>query len=236
MNIEALWSYMQVELEADKFGNEMKQSPKRKLLLKNSEFLKEQQTLNAKIEGDIASINDRLTEIKAEIERLTTLLSEHKAKLDAEPPKTLQDVKEASNAINKIVGALTAYTKELQKLQKETESKDQRQREIRSRAVKAKQEYDAVKQEYDKEFAVDKVKLKKLRDTAEAEAAKLDPNDLAEYKTIKQRITPPIARLSDNNQCMGCFVSLPLGTLREVKTSGKIKKCDNCGRILYVTD
>ena len=33
MNLDALWNYMQFDLEADKFGSDMRQSPKRQLLL-----------------------------------------------------------------------------------------------------------------------------------------------------------------------------------------------------------
>lgn len=62
-----------------------------------------------------------------------------------------------------------------------------------------------MKLEYDKEYADDTVKLKNLRARAEAEEKKTDPADLEKYKSIKAHVTPPMAKMM-NNQCSGCFM------------------------------
>ena len=81
MNLDALWNYMQFDLEADKFGSDMRQSPKRQLLLKDRNFLKEQQTNIVKIENDVSTMNDRMEAIRDEVERLNKLLAEQRARL-----------------------------------------------------------------------------------------------------------------------------------------------------------
>lgn len=235
MNLDALWNYMQLDLEADKFGNDMRQSPKRQLLLKHRNFLKEQQNNIVKIENDVSTMNDRMEAIKDEVERLNKLLSEQKAELEKNPPSTLEDIKARSAAVSKLLDALSRYEQELSKMRKDAENRDRQQRDIRVRAAKAKAEYDSVKEEYDKEFATDSVQLKKLRARAEQEEGKLDPADIEKYKAVKQHVTPPMAMLL-NDQCSGCFMGLPLGTLRDLKAGERTVTCDNCGRILCIRE
>ena len=235
MNLNALWNYMQYDLEADKFRSEMNQSPKRKLLLKHTEFLKEQQARFAKSEADINAIGEKLEELSAEIERLSALIQETIATLTSADANNGDDIAAKLKIADKQVATLESYEKELNRLRKEAESTERNQIQIKRNAAKAKGEYDAVKAEYDKEFATDKVKLKQLKDTAEKEAAKLAPEDLERYKQIKAHCTPPISKVV-NNQCTGCFMTLSVGTLRDIKDSGKVIACDNCGRLLYTED
>ncbi len=232
MNLDALWNYMTFDLEADKFENDMRQSPKRQLLLKHRTFLKDQQTNMAKIEADVAGMSDRMDALKDEIERLAGLLTEQKAQIEKNPPETEDEIKEKSAAVSKLLEAFTRYEQELTKMRKDFDTRDRQQKEIRVRAAKAKAEFDSVKIEYDKEFAQDTVKLKQLRAKVEGESRRVEESDLERYKAIKQHCTPPMARLMEN-QCSGCFMSLPLGTLRDLKAGEKITVCDNCGRILY---
>ncbi|MBQ4158412.1 MAG: hypothetical protein IJD86_09790 [Clostridia bacterium] len=235
MNLDALWNYMQIDLKADKFESDMRQSPKRQLLLKHRNFLKDQQANIAKIESDVSNMNTRMEAVKEEVIRLTALLSEQKAQLEKNPPKTLEEVQEKSAAVSKVLEALTHFEQELQKMRKDADMRDRQQKDIRVRAAKAKAEFDQVKIEYDREFARDTIELKELRAKVEKEGAKIDEADLERYKKIKQHVTPPMALLMDS-QCSGCFMSLPLGTLRDAKGSEQITVCDNCGRILYLKD
>ena len=235
MNLDALWNYMQFDLEADKFGSDMRQSPKRQLLLKDRNFLKEQQTNIVKIENDVSTMNDRMEAIRDEVERPNKLLAEQRARLESEPPKTAEEIEERVTAIEKVLESMKHYEQELSKMRKDADARDRQQKEIRVRAAKTKAEYDAVKLEYDKEYADDTVKLKNLRARAEAEEKKTDPADLEKYKSIKAHVTPPMAKMM-NNQCSGCFMALPLGTLRDLKSGEHMVTCDNCGRILYAKD
>ena len=76
MNLAELWNYMLLDMEAERFANEMRQSAKRKLLLKQTEFLKEQQAKFAKVETDIEQLAQHLEELKKEADRLNALLGE----------------------------------------------------------------------------------------------------------------------------------------------------------------
>ena len=235
MNLDALWNYMQIENEAVKLENAMRQSPKRQLLLKNRNLFKDLQTNNTRIEAEFAQMITRFEELTEEHERLSALLLQHIEKLEKEPPETAEETKERTDAIVKLNETLGRYESEIKKLSKDADNKNRQQKDIRLQAAKAKAEYDRVKVEYDKEYTEDNAKLKDLRQKVQDESLKLDPEDFERYKTIKSHVTPPMALLM-NNQCSGCFMSLSIGTMRDMRTNDKITVCDNCGRILYTKD
>ena len=235
MNLPALWDYMQYDMEADRFSNEMKNSEKRKKLLKQQEFLKDQQARFAKTESDIAAVEERIGKCRQEAERLGKLLEGISAEIGDVNNMGSEEVSEKLKGAEKLLNAMDACEKELAAIRNESEAIDRSQTEIKRRAAKMKLEYDEVKKVYDVEFARDKLKLKELRDAAEKQAATLDKDDLDRYREIKRHCTPPIAKLV-NNQCTGCFMTLSVGTLREIKASNAAITCDNCGRLLYVPD
>ncbi len=235
MNLDALWNYMQIENEAAKLENAMRQSPKRQLLLKNRNLFKDLQSSNTRIESDFEQMAGRLEELINENERLSALLSQHLEKLEKEPPETKEEAKERTEAIVKLNETLGRYENEIKKLSKDVDAKTRQQKDIRMQAAKAKAEYDRVKVEYDKEYNEDNEKLKDLRQKVQDEAAKLDSKDYEQYKSVKSHVTPPMALLM-NNQCSGCFMSLSIGTIRDMRSGDTVTLCDNCGRILYTKD
>ena len=235
MHLDQLWQFMQVDMEADRFENKMRQSENRQKLLKQRTFLMDQQTNMKKLESEIAVMQDRLEAIRDEADRLDKLLAAAAAEIEANPPATAEDANKRAESVQKLVDSLSRYEQELQKLRKDSETKDRQQKEIRVRAAKTKIEYDQLKQVYDTEFKKDSAQLQKLRADIEKEAAKVEPKLLERYHSIKQHCTPPMARLIDG-QCSGCFMSLPSATLLELKEGNRIVECDNCGRILYIEE
>ena len=235
MHLDQLWQFMQVDMEADRFENKMRQSENRQKLLKQRTFLMDQQANMKKLESEIAVMQDRLEAIRDEADRLDKLLAAAAAEIEANPPTTAEDADKRAESVQKLVDSLSRYEQELQKLRKDSETKDRQQKEIRVRAAKTKIEYDQLKQVYDTEFKKDSAQLQKLRADIEKEAAKVEPKLLERYRSIKQHCTPPMARLIDG-QCSGCFMSLPSATLLELKEGKRIVECDNCGRILYIEE
>ena len=235
MHLDQLWQFMQVDMEADRFENKMRQSENRQKLLKQRTFLMDQQANMKKLESEIAVMQDRLEAIRDEADRLDKLLAAAAAEIEANPPTTAEDADKRAESVQKLVDSLSRYEQELQKLRKDSETKDRQQKEIRVRAAKTKIEYDQLKQVYDTEFKKDSAQLQKLRADIEKEAAKVEPKLLERYRSIKQHCTPPMAKLIDG-QCSGCFMSLPSATLLELKEGNRVVECDNCGRILYIEE
>ena len=232
MQLDTLWQFMQVDMEADHFEGRMRQSANRQKLMKQRDFLKDQQANMKKLESDVAVMQDRLEAVQDEAERLEKVLASLAEEFEKNPPATVEDAQKQSEAVQKLLDTLSRYEAELQKMRKDADTKDRQQKEIRVRAAQTKMEFDQLKVEYDKEFKADTAKLQDMRAKTEQEAKKVDPQLLAKYRSIKQHCTPPMAKLV-NGQCSGCFMSLPSATLLDIKNGDRIVECDNCGRILY---
>lgn len=235
MQLEKLWQFMQVDMEADKFEAKIRQSEKRQKLLKQRNFLMDQQNNMKKLESDVAAMSDRLEAVRDDAERLQKVLTGLMEELESNPPTSEEEANARMEPVQKLMDNLTRYEQELSKMRKDAEVKDRQQREIRVRAAKTKQEFDQLKQEYDVEFKQDTTTLKEMRARTEQESRKIDPQMLEKYRTIKQHCTPPMAKLIDG-QCSGCFMSLPSATLLAIKEECKLVTCDNCGRILYAAE
>ena len=232
MQLDRLWEFMQVDMEADKFEAQMRQSPNRQKLIKQRNFIMDQQTSMKKLEADVAAMQDRLEAIGDEARRLENVLSSMIEELEKNPPEALEESARRADAAMRLADTLAHYEQELAKMRKDADARDRQQKEIRVRAAKTKQEYDQLKLVYDQEFKQDTRKLAKMRENIEREAGTIDPELLQRYRLIKEHCAPPMARLVDG-QCSGCFMSLPSATLRELKLGEKTVECDNCGRILY---
>ena len=232
MQLDTLWQFMQVDMEADGFETKMRQSANRQKLIKARDFLKDQQANMKKLENDVAVMQDRLEAVQDEAVRLEKVLSGLSDEIAANPPQSVEEAQKQAESVQKLLDTLTRYEQELQKMRKDAEVKDRQQKEIRVRAAKTKQEFDQLKLDYDKEFKADTVKLQKMRDRVDQESKKVESGLLDKYKSIKQHCTPPMAKLI-NGQCSGCFMSLPSATLLEIRNGDRIVECDNCGRILY---
>ena len=235
MQLDKLWQFMQVDMEADRFEAKIRQSEKRQKLLKQRNFLMDQQNNMKKLESDVAAMTDRLEAVRDDAERLQKVLTGLMEELESNPPTSEEEANARMEPVQKLMDNLTRYEQELSKMRKDAEVKDRQQREIRVRAAKTKQEFDLLKKEYDVEFKQDTATLKDMRARTEQESGKIDPELLEKYRTIKQHFTPPMAKLIDG-QCSGCFMSLPSATLLAIKEQGKLVTCDNCGRILYAED
>ena len=235
MQLDTLWQFMLVDMEADNFENKMRQSANRQKLLQQRDFLKDQQANMKKLENDVAVMQDRLEAVEDEAKRLEKVLANLSEDISANPPQSAEEAAKRMESVQKLLDSLKRYEQELDKMRKDADIKDRQQKEIRVRAAKTKIEFDQLKQEYDREFKEDTAKLNELRANTEKESQKVDAELLEKYRNIKQHCTPPMARLMDG-QCTGCFVSLPSATLLNIKSGENIVLCDNCGRILYYKD
>lgn len=232
MQLDTLWQFMQVDMEADGFENQMRQSANRQKLIKQRDFLKDQQANMKKLENDVAVMQDRLEAVEDEAARLEKVLEGLTKEFEENPPANVEDAQKQAESVAKLLDTLQRYEAELAKMRKDADTKDRQQKEIRVRAAKTKIEFDQLKVEYDKEFKADTAKLQEMRAHTEQEAKKVDGQLLAKYRSIKQHCTPPMAKLI-NGQCSGCFMSLPSATLLDIRNGDRIVECDNCGRILY---
>ncbi|MBR0463489.1 MAG: hypothetical protein IJJ23_03795 [Clostridia bacterium] len=231
MQLDALWNFMQVDMDAERYESGMRNSPNRLKLLRQRDFLVEQQGNMKKVEASVATMADRLEVIKSEAARLQGRLDEFLTELKANPPQGREEVEKQKRAAQKLTESLSEYEKQLSQMRKDSEQYDRMQKDIRTRAARTKAEYDSLKQAYEKEFNESQKKLAELKTAADNEAKKIEPSLLARYRQVKQHALPPMAQLN-NDRCGGCNMSLSAATRDRLSNGNDIVECDNCGRIL----
>jgi len=228
-----LWQYQQVDIEVDRFEREMRADPKRQKLIKNRDFLVEQQGVIKRIENEVSVMADRLEALQDEVVRLRDSVAELNARLDAQQPAALEDTRAQMAAAQKLISSITRYEAELTKLRKDADARDRQQHEVRVRAAKVKAEFDQLKKSYDDEYKTQAAELEKLKARAAKASKEIQPEMLEKYNTIKRHSMPPMARLNDD-RCGGCNMSLPQAVLHKIRAGSSAVECENCGRILLV--
>lgn len=233
--IQKLWQYQQLDMEVDRFEREMRSSSNRQQLIKHRDFLKEQQNVVRRIEGEVTVMADRMDAIRDEITRLEESLRDLQETLEEEEPENLDIARKSLSHAQKLVNTLTRYEQELQKLRKDADVRDRQQHEVRVRAAKVKTEFDSLKQVYDVEYQEQMKQLELLKTQAQEAAKGIEPAAMDRFKAIKLHSTPPMAKLN-GDRCGGCNMSLPSVVLRNIRTGKEMVECENCGRIILVEE
>lgn len=231
--LELLWQYQQVDIEVDRFEREMRSDPKRQKLIKDRDFLMEQQNVIKRIESEVAVMADRLEALQDEVVRLRDSVGELASRLSDQEPTSLEETRALSSTAQRLITSITRYETELTKLRKDAEARDRQQHEVRVRAAKVKAEFDQLKKTYDEEYKGQAGELEKLKERSAKAAKEIQPDMLEKYNTIKRHSMPPMARLNED-RCGGCNMSLPQAVLHKIRAGSTAVECENCGRILLV--
>ena len=229
--IMMLWQFQQADMEADALEGEIKRAPNRRALMKNREFLVEQQNAVKRIEEEVYEMVDRVDVIKDAVGRLEEQLTALQKRMQDSPPQDLVQAKEMSGDMQRFLGDIASYEQEMKRIQKEAAERDRMEKEIRMKYVKVKTEYDKQKVEYEAEYKEQLKQLEEKRKVAQEKAVGIEEKLMERYLVIKQHSIPPMATLA-NDQCGGCNMSLPSVTLRNIKSGNKIIECETCGRMI----
>lgn len=235
MQLEKLWEYTQIDMEAERFKGEMQKAPNRVKLLKLRNFLVEQQNNMKRIEAEVTAMSERMETMRTEAAKLEVSLSELIKETKEAQDDSIAELDGLIEEAQKLNGLLSKYESEIERLRKDVDLRDRQQRNIRTSAAKSKAEYDQLKTVYDTEFKRDNEKLEALKAKVD-QAGKSIPSDLlAKYKEIRKQSIPPMAKLS-GSRCSGCNMGLPSAVARRITEGDELVVCDNCGRILYVAE
>lgn len=229
--LELLWQYQQEDMKADRIANEIRRSPTRQKLEKSRDFIMEQQKQYKQIDEQVAVMADRKDAIRDAIARCEDQLNALAAKFKANPPEDAEATRAMLQEVSKCRDTIASYEQEMNRIVKDSNDNERRQRNLRHEAAKAKMEFDQLKLVYDKESKEKKAELDAQRAVA-AEKAKVVAKELMdEYMTIKKHIAPPMARLL-GDQCSGCNTAQPSALLRKIKSGTVLVECETCGRMI----
>lgn len=235
-NLDVLWEYQALDLERDRLEREARNTPTRAKLNKLHGFLTEQQSAIAQVQKELEGREGMLARLNEKVNQLLNQLELEGSELDQmmqDPEVTAAEFTECRENYERLQADASAARRELLELTKWLEQTAKEYRETRTRASKAKKEYDALKLCCEQELAEAADGLKQASAAAKALGEKVDPPLLAAYHRVKKNHAIPMAKV-ENSQCGGCNMSLPTVVIKRVSNKVSIVECDNCGRILYV--
>ena len=228
--LELLWEYQQSDVEVYNLNRLIKRSPKRMKLLKLRDSLKEQQALLKSIEDEVLAMVDRSDALKDAVSLMEDQLKQLQGRIQENPAASSMDVQGYMDEAARIAGSLDEYDQEIRNIRRSATERDKRQRDIKVRAIRSKQEFDDLRVEYEIEYKEKAEELERLRAIAKSKMEGIDPEYLERYEAIKQRCMPPMAKIVDG-QCGGCNMGFPASVLRDIK-SGRPVECETCGRLI----
>ncbi len=228
--LDLLWEYQMADTEADNMAHSIRQSPKRQKLLKLRDYIRDQQESLKTLENELVAMSDRMDALKDAVSYADDQLKQLQKRVESEPAQTSQQIGQYVAEANQLNLTLGDYEQEIRRVRKSAEDRDRRQRDIKVRAIKSKEEFDVLREEYEQEFKEKSEVLDQLRLAAEEKKKGIEPEFLARYTAIKQHCTPPMAKLI-NGQCGGCNMGFPSSVLAAIR-SGKQVECETCGRLI----
>lgn len=231
--LQKLWEFQKIDMEADQYEKQMRASPKRQKLFKDRDFLLQQQNTMKKIEQDVETMAERVQALTADLTSLEESLRDLQETLVETEPETLDIARKSLDHCQKLVHQIGRMEQELQKIRKDSDVRQRQQHEVRVRAAKVKAEFDALRTTYDAEYKEQTSRLESMRKQAAEASSGVGAELLEKYKHIKQHRVPPVAVLSDD-RCGGCNMNLPAVVLRSIKVGAPYVECENCGRIVLV--
>nr|WP_122011866.1 C4-type zinc ribbon domain-containing protein [Maliibacterium massiliense] len=231
--LEKLWQYQQVDLEIDGIMAQVKATPLRQKLVRTYNYLKEQQQVVVRMEAELTETRRRLDLVLQECRASDEALAAWNE--DDLPEMSREELVKMRQQAASWADTMGKREKELARLAAALSERQKQLDEMRVKLARAKRDYPLLKEQYDGEVAKAEQQTAPLRAKRDTMAKNVDPALLKRYLNIKGRRPNPVAKVV-SDQCSGCNMSIAALVLRNVRTSGAIVECENCGRILYVTD
>lgn len=228
--LDLLWAYQQADTEADQLAHSIRLSPKRQRLLKLRDYIKDQQESLKTLENEVMAMSDRMDALKDAISLADDQLKGLQKRVQEHPPQGSVQSSQYIAEAQQISQTLHDFDQETKRVRQNVQDRDRRQRDIKLRALKSKEEFDVLRIEYDLEFKEKSEVLDRLRATAEEKKQGISAEYLARYSAIKQHCTPPMAKVV-NGQCGGCNMGFPSSVMATIK-AGQQVECENCGRLI----
>ena len=234
--LDCLWDYQNAELELAKLNKEMKSSPAYQKRSKLYKLLVEQQNI---ITGYEAEIKEHTEQIESAETQLANLLHDYELEnseletMQNDAESTAEELTEARKSIEKLVGRINGLNKELSKLLAWCDEISDSINKTYAKAGRAKKDYDAIRTVCDAERDSYMPKIDALTKELEAKKAKIPPELMKRYETIKKNHATPVAKVI-NGQCGGCYMMLSSVAEKRVAAGNAIVQCENCGRLLFM--
>lgn len=237
-NLELLWEYQQADTELKECEARIVNTPTRKKLVQLKKFYQNGQAKLAELEKSAVIKQNRISEIDAKNKAYLADMQDldqdlgYYSECDEEELDE-KTVREMVENCQKLFDKINASKKEIAKVKQQIDAEDKAAKELLTKMMRAKSEYDSLMVEHKKEVEAGSSELDAFKKKLEEAEARLPKDMVEEYKRIKGFRPNPVAKLEEN-RCSGCRMQLPASVAVKVASSEKLILCENCGRILVV--
>jgi len=236
--LKALWDYQTAEIELEEYETVLRNTETRKKLLQHQKYLQAKQQAIKNLENETVMNQNRISEIKTQIEVLTGKMQQKSQELSEMSDYDLddlfiEDVRESIKESENIKNSLEQNKRKIVEIRKKLEKTNEDIVVTLRNMSAAKKEYDRLRELHSEEIEKGSSEVARLKAALDETAKKVDTDLMERYKKIKQRRPNPVARLN-NDRCSGCNMQLPSSVIGSLKVSGNIVECDSCGRIIYI--
>lgn len=236
--LDALWQYQQAELDKERVETEILNTPARVKLNKLHGFLSEQQAAINTMQKDMEQRSGQLTKLMDQFQKLQArreLEMSELSELEKDEQVTSEEAAELKRDLQTLLDEIGNMRKELQEMIQFLEKAGERYKDTRNKAGKAKKEYDALRIVCEEEVAQRKGVLAEKNAALENYAKNVEPALMEKYRRIKRNYPAPMAELI-GQKCGGCNMSLATAVAKRVVGNDTLVECENCGRILYISE
>ena len=240
MDLRILYEYQTAELALEEYEQKLKNTATRKQLIQRQRFLQISQQKLVEMENIARVRQDKISNMQAQHKELLDQLEDLGKDISYYSSCEIEEVsvKEIQNVVKdseKLYNDIIALKKQMTQLKQEIDKALDEIRDTWQKMRKAKAEFDELKQRHTLEIEAGNEDFEKLKKSVNEARSKVDPKLMELYQKIKGNRQNPVAIL-DGVRCSGCNMQLSSGIVQVVKNSDKPVECENCGRILYLSE
>ena len=235
INLEALWEYQQLEGELEKAESELKSSSTRQQLIKVRNYLLEQQEIMKNMKTTIDQKQKRVDEITAAFAASSEMLDGDMSAIGGIDDDDYESIAALRQRAESLQHSFVQQRRELLDVMSFSDKLEAEFRELVKKVTAAKTEYAALKADYDRDVESSEKQAKAVKKQLADMAKSIDPALLKRYNAIKLTRAMPVAKMH-GDRCGGCNMELPKLMLRKIRESNGLIECENCGRMLYLTE
>jgi predicted nucleic acid-binding Zn-ribbon protein len=234
--VELIRQYQRIDAKLDELEGVVKNSEVRKKLIRARQYLLSSQDALQKMDAQADEMRVMYETIFSRHQQMLDRLSEMASRTAGAGMDTpLEQVEGLRRETQEIYANLGRLEKDLQGMMVRLKAISDKIASMVQNVPKAKRDYAALKKIYDDKVgeleaqcAPYKAQLKELE-------GRIDRALLKRYRNVKQTHAIPLAAVL-GNRCAGCNMELPYAMMQRVKEGSKLLECENCGRILFVSD
>ncbi len=235
MDLQQLWDYQTADLALTRFEAALKKSKTRSRLLAVRKTLVQQQSRVKDLDVSLHEAYEDCARVAGEVQKVRKQIEALTNETENSKEQDLRQIKLVLRAMEECNRALNDMYRQIEKNHRLAEGAEAVIKEVRTKLTKGKKEFDALKEQHDKELADAAQELERLRDTAQQKEAGIPKDLLAHYKKVKRTRINPVAKVN-NDKCSGCNMAIPSLILSRLRCGDAVVECDSCGRILYYHD